>query len=173
MGMDVYGKNPENETGEYFRRNVWGWRPLWTLVEAVAEDLASRVEYAHTNDGDGLDAVDSKALSIELLKAIEDGRVEAFIKEYDEFKANLPMVECTICDGTGIRTDQIGIESGWHDKKLDEEVAKKVGREFGSCNACEGLGECENFLGHYYTPEVECVKEFAGFLEHCGGFEIC
>ena len=29
MGMDVYGRKPKNETGEYFRRNVWGWHPLW------------------------------------------------------------------------------------------------------------------------------------------------
>jgi len=173
MGMDVFGEKPENEDGEYFRRNVWGWRPLWMLVEHVAEELANRVEFAHTNDGDGLDAVDSKALAIALLNGIEDGTVEEFIKEYDEFKAGLSNVDCNICDGTGIRTDQVGIEAGWHDKKLDEEVAKQVGREFGSCNACKGLGQQEHFQRSYYTPEISCVQEFAKFLEHCGGFRIC
>ena len=32
MGMDVYGKEPKNETGEYFRSNVWWWRRLWDFV---------------------------------------------------------------------------------------------------------------------------------------------
>ena len=27
MGMDVYG----NKNGAYFRRNIWGWRPLAEL----------------------------------------------------------------------------------------------------------------------------------------------
>ena len=29
MGMDVYGIAPTSERGEYFRNNVWWWRPLW------------------------------------------------------------------------------------------------------------------------------------------------
>jgi hypothetical protein len=28
MGMDVYGKEPKSDKGEYFRNNVWWWRPL-------------------------------------------------------------------------------------------------------------------------------------------------
>ena len=29
MGMDVFGKNPTDEKGAYFRNNVWFWHPLW------------------------------------------------------------------------------------------------------------------------------------------------
>ncbi|QOR55575.1 MAG: hypothetical protein UMS36scaffold28_65 [Phage 59_13] len=29
MGMDVYGVKPKSKQGEYFRNNVWSWRPLW------------------------------------------------------------------------------------------------------------------------------------------------
>ena len=32
MGFDLSGLNPKNETGEYFRNNVWWWRPLAQYV---------------------------------------------------------------------------------------------------------------------------------------------
>jgi hypothetical protein len=28
MGMDLHGKNPTTEEGEYFRNNIWSWGPL-------------------------------------------------------------------------------------------------------------------------------------------------
>ena len=31
MGMDVYGLEPRKEKGEYFRNNVWWWRPTLGL----------------------------------------------------------------------------------------------------------------------------------------------
>ena len=65
MGMDVYGVDPTTEDGAYFRRNVWGWRPLWTLVECIAEDVefeAIADVSGHFNDGDGLGAIDSVRL---------------------------------------------------------------------------------------------------------------
>lgn len=172
MGMDVYGKAPENEAGEYFRRNVWGWRPLWTCVEHCAEEIASRVESPHTNDGTGLDADDSKELAKVLLEKVKDGTVLKWVEGFEQEKKDSPMEACAWCDATGIRTDQIGIEGGWHDMKLDDDIAKAVGREFGSCNACRGWGEQRNFMCSY-GMEVECVSEFAEFLEHSGGFEIC
>ena len=58
MGMDVYGKNPENETGRYFRACVWGWHPLAEYLTEVAPDLIGKVTYLHSNDGDGLDQAD-------------------------------------------------------------------------------------------------------------------
>ena len=33
MGMDVYGINPFNELGEYFRANCWTWRPICVAIE--------------------------------------------------------------------------------------------------------------------------------------------
>ena len=35
MGMDVYGIAPEKEWGEYFRSNVWWWRPLWDYTAEI------------------------------------------------------------------------------------------------------------------------------------------
>lgn len=35
MGMDVYGLKPSSKRGEYFRANVWSWRPIHALCEVV------------------------------------------------------------------------------------------------------------------------------------------
>ena len=172
MGMDVYGKNPTDEVGEYFRRNVWGWHPLWEMVEDLFPELASKVQEGHTNSGDGLNAVDSEQLGTLLAEAAKDGRVALWIKERNEAVAALPMEDCQICDGTGIRSDEAGIKWGQHDKALSSEQAAVLGREFGWCNGCEGNGWRAPFASHYGTS-VECAGEFSDFLAASGGFEIC
>ena len=39
MGMDVSGRNPDSEAGEYFRANVWSWRPIHHLIYELCSDL--------------------------------------------------------------------------------------------------------------------------------------
>ena len=60
MGMDVSGINPSTEVGEYFRANVWSWRPIYALMAIanerhfgllVDEDTLRLMRY---NDGAGL-----------------------------------------------------------------------------------------------------------------------
>jgi len=172
MGMDVYGKNPTDEGGEYFCRKVWGWHPLWDMCLDLVHELAGRVEHGHCNDGDGLNAVDSEALGDALNEAVFDGRVAEWITDRNEIVANLPKEDCHICDSTGIRTDEIGIQDGQPDKALSPEQAIVLGREFGCCNGCDGKGWKEPFAS-WYEVEVNDATEFATFLRACGGFEIC
>ena len=77
MGMDVYGLNPttkapprpehddfdsedwkayfdgQNEAGQYFRNNVWFWRPLWDYVSTACSDYITEedLENGHSNSG--------------------------------------------------------------------------------------------------------------------------
>ena len=171
MGMDVYGKAPTAEVGEYFRRNVWGWRPLWDMCLDLFPELTEKVEYGHSNDGDGLNAVDSEHLGNLLTEAAKDGRVEAWIIGRNKAISELPMEECRICEGTGIRNDEVGRAAGQHDKALSPERAIILGREFGWCNGCDGDGENAPFLSHY-GMDVSCATEFSEFLTSSGGFEI-
>lgn len=50
MGMDVSGLKPTNKAGEYFRANIWSWRPIHALCETV---LKQRLPDWGYNDGDG------------------------------------------------------------------------------------------------------------------------
>ena len=172
MGMDVYGKNPTNEVGQYFRRNVWGWHPLWEYVENVHPDIAQLVEHAHTNDGDGLGARKSKLLAKYLKEDYESGKVEVYVRARNQQISEMEMPDCRICEGTGIRSDHLGVENGQPEKELDADIAIITGRTKGWCNGCNGIGKTEPWEANYYL-EPEDIKEFAEFLENCGGFEIC
>ena len=172
MGMDVFGKAPTAEVGEYFRRNVGGWHPLWEMCEDLFPTITRLVECGHSNDGDGLDAILSAELSEGLTEAVADGRVASWIDQRNAHVAALPMEKCRICEGTGIRSDEIGLAHGWHDKALPPEEAIVLGREVGSCNACHGHGESAPWLASYEVIPDDAV-EFSEFLGACGGFEIC
>ena len=44
MGMDVYGTKPKNETGEYFRANVWYWHPLWDCLDKLHPNICGKCD---------------------------------------------------------------------------------------------------------------------------------
>ena len=72
MGMDVYGNNPKNEQGEYFRSNVWYWHPLWDCLDQLHPTLCQKCESPHDNSGSGLNSRDATALS----KLLKKGEIE-------------------------------------------------------------------------------------------------
>lgn len=171
MGMDVYGKNPTAEAGEYFRRNVWGWRPLWEFVQQIHPEIANLVEHGHTNDGDGLGAEESLKLAEALKEDIATGTADEYVNQRNAYLASLERPVCDLCSGTGIRTDEIGIQNGMPTRELSPEIAAIVGRTHGTCNGCSGEGKRDHFETNYWL-EVDDIQQFSDFLESSGGFEI-
>lgn len=174
MGMDVYGKNPTQKEGEYFRANLWYWRPLWNMTVFMddGEIITDQVwQDCHLNDGAGLDARAAKKLAQTMRFAIEKGWVDTFIMHFNEKKAAIPMEECRVCATTGIRTDEKGVELGMPEKELDDVTAIAVGRTHGWCNACNGYGKKEP-MSTWYQMDKQFVEEWTTFLEFCGGFEV-
>lgn len=80
MGMDVYGKKPMSEKGEYFRNNVWWWHPLADYCVHVASDICEACQYWHSNDGCGLDAEDAMQLAEILQGELDSGNCDAYAK---------------------------------------------------------------------------------------------
>lgn len=171
MGMDVMGVKPTSETGKYFRRNVWGWRPLWQYVEVMHSDLANLVPYSQSNDGDGLNRMKSEELSKRLMNDYENGVVDTYIVARNEYLSELERPECNLCEGTGIRTDKVGTDMLMPQRELEPEMAMLTGRTVGWCNGCSGEGKRDNWETSYYL-EKDDIKDFAEFLADCGGFEI-
>lgn len=168
MGMDVFGrKNPD----AYFRNNVWWWRPLWNYCIDVAPDLCEKVS-GHYNDGDGLDEDDALELARRLRVELEAGRVAEYERKYNAHLASLPRHECQFCGGTGIRTDEVGVNMGMPTRALEEHIAIVVGRTHGWCNACQGEGRVDDSMADYPFSE-ENVSNFVDFLDDSGGFSIC
>jgi hypothetical protein len=174
MGMDVYGQNPTSETGEYFRNNVWWWRPLWNYCCAVGADVISDevADMGHLNDGVGLDTEGAMTLANILQAELESGRTTEYECKHREYLASIPRETCEWCAGTGVRTDEVGIEAGMPERVLDEPEAILTGRTHGYCNGCRGVGTRESMSAHYpFTTEN--VRGFVEFLRNCGGFAIC
>lgn len=160
MGMDVYGKNPDSEAGKYFRNNVWWWRPLAQYLCHVAPGLMEKVRYLHSNDGDGLGAKDSLKLALLLRQELESGRTAEYATAREAAMEALPDEPCELCKGTGIR------------KPVPDTGAGDPQNGGVKCNSCDGKGTKRPF-DTWYTFDVDNVREFCDFLEHCGGFEIC
>ena len=169
MGMDVYGRKPTTKEGEYFRNDVWWWKPLWAYCREVST-VALKVKYGFSNDGDGLNAKDSRELASDLQEELDSGRTVEFDILRKEELAKLPRETCSICGGTGIRTDGVGVAHGWPTKVVDEPGNPRHGMT-GSCNGCGGWGSEEPWAANYPFSE-ENVREFVAFLRGCGGFKI-
>ena len=56
MGVDISGKKPKTEEGDYFGSNWWGWRPINAICEMAAYKSKLKIdfEYWGSNDGKGL-----------------------------------------------------------------------------------------------------------------------
>jgi|TARA_R110000751_G_scaffold41522_2_gene97346 hypothetical protein len=177
MGMDVYGLNPtttaparpehndydsedwkayfagQSLSGQYFRNNVWWWRPLWDYVADTCSEVISKEDFdaGHHNSGHVIGKEQCEYIAKALAKELLNGGAEQYKKDYEKALSELPLEECTHCKGTGQR---------------DDEYVQ------GECNGCHGEGERKNF-NTGYPFDVDNVREFHSFVKNCGGFEIC
>jgi hypothetical protein len=152
MGMDVYGKNPSNGKGEYFRANVWSWRPIHSLIR-VANVIADgelfdekTLDSMGYNDGAGLKTQNEcNTLAYVLENIITPARLKeiGFVVDDEEFSFPVDQPGELVTDGTGLLIRN-------SDVVLDD--AKKVRSAYGT--------------------SLDHIKEFVEFLRHCGGFEV-
>ena len=151
MGMDVYGNKPKGEKGDYFRNNVWWWRPLWQYCHSSAPELINEdvFEDGCHNDGAGLNAYDAAKLGIKLLVLVEDGSCATYKRERELWLESLKDENCGACNNN----------NRGYDKKKD-------------CKSCDGKGTRDNWMKHY-PLDIDNVKEYAEFCIDSGGFKIC
>ena len=148
MGMDVVGKAAVSERGQYFRNNVWWWRPLWDYCQRVSP--VCREVSGQYNDGDGLDAAGAAQLAKDLFTEINSGRTAEYAAARQIEIDQLPLEPCDICHGTGERNDDI---------------------VQGECNGCRGSGTRKPWAA-MYPFSLDTVQEFAEFVQDSGGFQI-
>lgn len=158
MGMDVYGKKPVSTTGEYFRNNVWWWRPLWVYCQEVST-LARTVEGSY-NDGHGLDEAGAKQLAQELFTELHSGRTAEWSAKYRTELDQLPLEDCDLCAGTGIMTVP---DTDFFGQRLEPGTR--------TCHVCQGKGQRKPWASNY-PFSIDNVRDFAEFLQDSGGFEI-
>ncbi len=98
MGMDVYGRAPLSDEGEYFRANVWSWRPIHELIEKTNVLPKEMVYEMSFNDGAGPDKHQALLLAAAMENMVEgmdddntfmlssevDGPVAAILSHFKE-----------------------------------------------------------------------------------------
>ena len=117
------------------------------------------MERGSYNDGHRISKTKANRIASRLRNLDKNGSIMKYESEYKEYLRSLPREDCNICEGTGVREDEIGMEA----REKDEEY---------KCNGCLGKGKRDNF-GTHYPFESEEVMRFAEFCEQSGGFEIC
>lgn len=152
MGMDLHGENPKNQKGEYWRNNIWWWRPLWTYICVNCSNILDEKDKEAGGWNDGKKIVGPKADKIakKLQETIDNGTAAKYEKEYMKSLKEMKKIDCIHCNGTG--------------KRNDEHVK-------GKCNGCNGTGKTDPFAKSY-PFSVENLKEFIEFAKNSGGFRI-
>ena len=160
MGFDLYGSRTSDDDvdhdnpkkGEYFRANVWSWRPLWDLTCHIGSDVLTDEDSMKGtyNDGHFIDEKKAIALADCLSFLIKSGEHRTIVEKHNASLDALPLEECIHCGGTGKRND---------------EYVK------GTCNACHGEGESKS-VKTFYRMYTDYIEEFESFLRHCDGFSI-
>ena len=150
MGMDVYGVEPYTKEGEYFRANVWCWRPLWDYVCEVCSIDEDTQKSGHYNDGHRIDEDKAASIGLVLQSLLKSGLVQKYADHRQKELEALSDDQCKHCEGSGQRNDEY---------------------VQGTCNGCGGKGTVRPYET-YYPLYVEAVEEFAEFAKQSGGFEI-
>jgi len=161
---DKYG---EDNPGDYFRNNVWWWRPLWHFVCASCDDILTEKDIRGGSYNDGHKISKTKAVRIakRLSKLIADGTVDKL-----NAKEALERAKATA-----------------HNELIQEELnelKEKVRKLTGNQNIVPSdypepyNKEWEEIYGRKkwqadYPFDATNVKEFAKFCMQSGGFEIC
>ena len=80
MGFDLFGEKAKSVEGEYFRNNVWGWRPLAEYVLSVCE-LQHGEEWSW-NNGYKVSAKNALYIADVLNKELSSGGTEKYARAY-------------------------------------------------------------------------------------------
>ena len=161
--LDEYEKEV---VGDYFRSNVWWWRPLASYVinytGCVDENDA---EMWGTNDGHEVDNETAQQIHNQLQVLIESGHTQKFQDDYEKERVKAEK-----------HNDKVEKEL----KKFCDSVEKKLGKTNLAPNDFPKADHDEwERIYHKrkwnasYPFSVDHVKEFAEFCRFSGGFKIC
>jgi hypothetical protein len=160
MGVDISGRKPKTEEGDYFASNWWGWRPIVAISEAamINSKLDYDTSYWGSNDGKGLRTqkqCDKLADAIELLIS---NNYNEYLTEDDD---RIYIVMGSWCEaGTG---KFIGSE---REHILNQQY------EYGDILYAPVVAEDGTLVESSYSTSLDRIKQWITFLRSCGGFKI-
>jgi hypothetical protein len=107
MAMDLIGLSPTEIEGRHFRRNIVCWHYMWDAISELYPEIAKEVEYAYSNDEDGLNENKCKELA-EFIALELDGSIDD-LREY--VYNNLVLKGISVPDVTDFNDFRVFLES--------------------------------------------------------------
>ena len=160
MGVDISGRKPKTNEGDYFCSNWWGWRPILAISEAAM--LNSKLDYDTSNwgsnDGKGLRTqkqCDKLADAIELLIS---NNWNEYLTEDDD---RIYIVMGSWCEaGTGRFIPS------------EDSLSLNEQYEYGDILYAPVVAENGVMVESSYSTSLGRLKQWITFLRSCGGFKI-
>jgi len=143
-----------------YQNPIWLWRPLWEYLCLKCDDILSKkdIQAGRDNSEYSINKTTAKKISSRLNKLHKEGDIKEHEEIYTLYLESLPDEECQICEGTGIRNDELGKQQRAKDPSY-------------TCNGCKGKGSKDNFF-KLYPFHVDNVLAFGEFCAQSGGFQI-
>lgn len=136
MGYDLYGMNPRNPAGEYFRSSIWTWPMFHSLIEETQVLGEEALQAICSNDGYKITNQEAIAIGNGILAIIENSNDDAI---YASVNANSPATK--MVDATNQLVAILTEQGGEVTRGGDEFVNKAYIQEFiDFCLASGGFG---------------------------------
>ena len=156
--------------GEYFRANVWFWRPIWNFVCEVCPDILTEEDFKRGQYNDN--------------HLIEEDRAKDIAKRLRE-KMDLAKERQKKYESEAPNKDKFNTMLEDAGRFIFEKISKPKS-ELITCPGDMQIHDPENYkrwetLTHYdnikfdemsYPINAKAIEEFAEFAEHSGGFRI-
>ena len=158
-------KHQEANPGEYFRANVWFWRPIWNFVCGSCSDFLSDkdMDAGCSNSGDRI----SKTKALRIASRLKSLHKQGIIKTWEN-EMMIPFNKAKI-----------------HNKKVREELnvfQDKMNLKYGDNTPPKDYNKRdhqdweliygqEDWSAHY-PPSMKYIVQFGEFCNESGGFEI-
>ena len=154
-----------NNPGDYFRNNVWWWRPLWNLVCASCDDILTEKDMfgGSYNDGHKISKTKATRIGKRLSKLLADGTINEIDKSESLRRAKAKAYNDDIEEQLKDIKIRVKLE---HGDLVPANYPKPFRKEW-EVTYAKKKWEAD------YPFDKENVKDFATFCLQSGGFEIC
>jgi hypothetical protein len=160
MGVDISGRKPLNDDGDYFSSNWWSWRPLHMLSEVAIQtkNLKMNTEGWGSNDGKGLRTQKQCEL---LASALEDVVKVEFNEELSESTDRIQ-----ICMGSWVVA---GTGQFYH-----SDIINELNNEYpyGTILHSAVVTKDGTMVESAHSCSLVHIERWIKFLRNCGGFKI-
>ena len=160
MGVDISGRKPKTEEGDYFASNWWGWRPIVAISEAamLSGKLDYDTSYWGSNDGKGLRTQKQCVKLADAIELLISNNYNEYLTEDDD--------RIYICMGSWCEAGTGKFIGSERENVLNQEY------EYGDILYAPVVAEDGTLVESSYSTSLGRIKQWITFLRSCGGFKI-